>query len=149
MPTIVNVAIELEKVMEFLVQAWLTPDSIANFKPTKEHQEQQPRRERMWGVIQNFLRRAMKGAYPDKETLILPRGELRHDLVGPACNFQHWASYWSTGIDSTKYRQVFARVNVALSYQKDFGYEWIAPGPLQKREPNKEIHRELPEGCPV
>ena len=68
MPTIVNVAIRLEKVMELLVQAGFTPDSIANLKPTKEDQEQQSRRERMWGVIQNFLRRGMKGAYPDKET---------------------------------------------------------------------------------
>ena len=66
MPTIVNVAIRLDKVMKFSVQAGFTPDSIANFKPTKEDQEQQSRRERMWGV--NFLRRAMKGAYPDKET---------------------------------------------------------------------------------
>ena len=49
-------------------QARFTPDSIANFKPTKEDQEQQSRRERMWGVIQNFLRRAMTGAYRDKGT---------------------------------------------------------------------------------
>ena len=36
MPTIVNVAIRPEKVIEFLMQAGFAPDSIANFKPTKE-----------------------------------------------------------------------------------------------------------------
>ena len=39
-----------------------------DFKPKKEDREQRTRRERVWQVIQNFLRSALKGAYPDKET---------------------------------------------------------------------------------
>ena len=49
MPAIVNTAINLEKVMDFLVEAGFTPESIKDFNPSKEDQEQQTRRERMWG----------------------------------------------------------------------------------------------------
>ena len=59
------VALRLEKVMEFRVQAGLTLESILDLKVTKEDQDQQTR---MWLIFQNFLRRALKGAYPDKET---------------------------------------------------------------------------------
>ena len=51
MPTIVNVAIRLEKVMDFLVQAGFTPDSIANFNEGGP----KSRRERMWGGDSEFL----------------------------------------------------------------------------------------------
>ena len=66
MPTVIDVALKLDEVVEFLVLA-CTPDLILHFKPTKEDKEQRTRRERMWQVIRNFLRRALKGAYPDME----------------------------------------------------------------------------------
>ena len=50
MPTVIDVALKLDEVMEFLVLA-CTPDLILHFKPTKEDKEQRTRRERMWQVI--------------------------------------------------------------------------------------------------
>ena len=130
------------------------PDSIANFKPTKEDQEQQARGERMWGEIQNFLRRAMKGAYPDKETY-----SYFSEDEGTASGFGGTSLQLPVLgvilVNRERFRKIQKSVCasqcgiILILYQLDFGYEWNTHGPLQTREPNKEIHRELPECCPV
>ena len=68
MPMIIDVACKLEKVMEFLVKAGFNHDTLLDFKPSKDDQLQITRRARMQLVIRNFLQRALKGAFPDKES---------------------------------------------------------------------------------
>ena len=60
MSAIVKTAEEIEKVMEFLVEAGFTPETIKHFKPINEDRNIKVRRERMWGIIQNVLRRALR-----------------------------------------------------------------------------------------
>ena len=57
-----------EKMMEFLVCANYTPERLGFLIPmTKAHEDQQAKQE-MRVTISNFLRRLMKGAFPDKES---------------------------------------------------------------------------------
>ena len=78
MPTVVDVATKLEKVMAFLVEAGFTHEKLVDFKPTKEDQLDRTRRVRMQLVIRNFLQRALKGAYPDMESYTYFRGTDEH-----------------------------------------------------------------------
>ena len=68
MPMIIDVACQMEKVLEFLVKAGFGHDRLLDFKPSKDDQLEVTRRERMQLVIRNFLQRALKGAFPDKES---------------------------------------------------------------------------------
>ena len=68
MPMIIDVACQLEKVLEFLVKAGFNHDKLLDFKPSKDDQLEVTRRERMQLVIRNVLQRALKGALPDKES---------------------------------------------------------------------------------
>ena len=57
-----------EKMMEFLVCADYTPEKLGFLIPmTKMHEDKQAKQE-MRVTISNFLRRLMKGAFPDKES---------------------------------------------------------------------------------
>ena len=57
-----------EKMMEFLVCAGYTPERLGFLIPmTKAHEDQQAKQE-MRVTISNFLRRLLKGAFPDKES---------------------------------------------------------------------------------
>ena len=78
MPTVVDVATKLEKVMAFLVEAGYTYEKLMDFKPTKEDQLDRDRRVRMQLVIRNFLQRALKGAFPDMESYSYFRGTDEH-----------------------------------------------------------------------
>ena len=68
MPMIIDVACQLEKVLDFLVKAGFNHDLLLDFKPSKDDQLEVTRRERMQLAIRNFLQRALKGAFPDKES---------------------------------------------------------------------------------
>ena len=74
MPMIIDVAIQSEKVLEFLVKAGFNHDKLLDFKPTKEDQQEVTRRARMQLVIRNFLQRALKGAFPEKGILLILQG---------------------------------------------------------------------------
>eukprot|EP00435_Cladocopium_sp_Y103_P033443 s3212_g8.t1 len=64
MMTRIETAIKLEKVMAFIVESGISPDELMNYVQTKEDKANPDRRRRMRQVITNFLRRAIKGAYP-------------------------------------------------------------------------------------
>ena len=55
MPIIIRTALKIEKMMEFMVEAGLSPQDIQNLTPTAEDRLHHNRRVRMWGIIQNFL----------------------------------------------------------------------------------------------
>ena len=78
MPTIVDVATKMEKVIAFLVEAGYTYEKLMYFKPTKEDQIDRDRRVRMQLVNRNFLQRALKGAYPNMESYSYFRGANEH-----------------------------------------------------------------------
>ena len=68
MPMIIRTAMKVEKMMEFMVEAGFTPEDIKNLTPAAEDRYIRIRRVKTWGVIQNFLRRVLRGTFPDKET---------------------------------------------------------------------------------
>ena len=72
MPTTVDVALRLEKVMELLVQAGSTPESILDFKPTKEDHDQQTRRERMVDFSELPAQSPERSASRQGDLLVLP-----------------------------------------------------------------------------
>ena len=65
---IIDVACQLEKVLEFLVKAGFNHNKLLDFKPSKDDQLEVTRRKRMQLVIRNFLQGALKGAFPDNES---------------------------------------------------------------------------------
>ena len=74
MPMIIRTALKIEKMMEFMVEAGFHPRDLHFLTPEQEDRTQHDRRLRMWGVIQNFLRRVMKGAFNGNgELFVLPR----------------------------------------------------------------------------
>jgi len=52
---IIRTVMKIEKMMEFMVEAGLSPQDIQNLTPTAEDRLHHNRRVRMWGIIQNFL----------------------------------------------------------------------------------------------
>ena len=68
MPMIIRTAMKVEKMMRFMVEAGSTPEDIKTRTPAAEDRYIRIWRVKMWGVIQNFLRRVLKGTFPDKET---------------------------------------------------------------------------------
>jgi hypothetical protein len=75
MPMIIRTALKIEKMMEFMVEAGFHPRDLNFLTPEQEDRTQHDRRLRMWGVIQNFLRRVMKGAFPEMESCSYFRDE--------------------------------------------------------------------------
>lgn len=75
MPMIIRTAMTVEKVMEFMVEAGFTLEDIKNLTPAAEDRYIRIWRVKMWGVIQKFLRRVLKGTFPDKETYSYFRDE--------------------------------------------------------------------------
>lgn len=68
MPMIIRTACKVEKMMEFLVESGFHPRDLQFLTPEHEDRTQHDRRLQMWGVIQNFIRRVMKGAFPEMES---------------------------------------------------------------------------------
>ena len=104
------------------------------------------------GVIQNFLRKAMKGAYADKKkhtptTTSEKMKDQRQDLAAQVYSSPRWASFWLIEIDSATFKALSAQANVALSSLQGSRYELTTPGPMPKRQQSREIHTELLECC--
>eukprot|EP00435_Cladocopium_sp_Y103_P006431 s934_g2.t1 len=75
MMLMIETAIKIEKIMEFLVETGLSPQDIKFYLPSKEDKADQSRRTRMRRIISNFLARAIKGAYPKVTTYTYFRDE--------------------------------------------------------------------------
>jgi hypothetical protein len=56
MPMIIRTAMKIEKMMEFMVEAGLTPTDIWYLTPSAEDRRIYNRRVKMWGVIQKNFR---------------------------------------------------------------------------------------------
>ena len=67
MPMIIRTACKGEKMMQFIVEAGFSPKDLHFLTPDKEDRTHHDRRLRTWGIIQNFLRRVMKGAFSEAE----------------------------------------------------------------------------------
>eukprot|EP00435_Cladocopium_sp_Y103_P071888 s240_g38.t1 len=61
-------AIKIEKITSFMVEAGISPDELRFYVPSREDKADMTRRRRMRQIITNFLRRAIKGAYPNVTT---------------------------------------------------------------------------------